>query len=726
MTQLTIEQAYDQAILHHQAGRLKEAEHIYRQILAHQPQHAGAVQHLGVIANQVGELDAAVDWIRRAIAIQPNYPQAYCNLGLALGRRGQLDEGIAALRQAILLDANYPEAHITLGAFLRDKGEFDESIAISRKVIAINPNLPEPHNNLGNALRAKGQLDEAIAAFHRAIALRPNLAEPHANLGTALRDKGELDQAIAAYRQALAIRPNSAQFLTFLGVALRDQKQLDESIAAHRQAIALKPDYADSYNHLGFALRDKGQLDEAIAAFHQAIALRPNFPEAHVHLGNALKDAGRLDEAIAAYRRGSALDPNYADAESNLILALHYHPDYHAPAIAGGQRRCNRQYAEPLGQFIRPHSNDRSPDRRLRIGYVSPDFKDHPAGRNLLPLFQHHDRRLFEIFAYAQVYRPDAITRQFQQRADGWRKIFGLTDEEVATQIRQDRIDILVDLALHTGGNRLLAFARKPSPVQVTYLGYCGSTGLDAIDYRVSDPHIDPPGSDESHYTEKTIRLPKTYWCYQPGVDPTPDVCPSPAITNGFVTFGCQNNYCKITAPVWTAWTAILRALPNSKILIYSPRGSHRETARKILADSGVDSNRLLFSESRQLEYFQRYNQIDIALDPFPFGGGTTTCDALWMGVPVITLWGKTAVGRGGGSILSNLGLERLIAPSPEKYVQIAVDLASDLDQMKSLRQNMRARMLASPLMDAESFTRDMESAYRQMWRNWCESPSAV
>ncbi|MGA3065283.1 MAG: tetratricopeptide repeat protein [Tepidisphaeraceae bacterium] len=654
MTQLTHEQAFDLAVRHHQAGRLQEAEEIYRRILAEQPKHCGALHYLGVVSHQKGQFDVAVDLIRQALVQSPD------------------------------------DAEI-LG-------------------------------NLGNALRSNGQLDEAIAALCQAIIIRPRFAEAHFNLGIALREKGRLDEAIAAFRQTTALKPTSAEAYYMLGTALRRNGQFDEAIAAYRQAISLQPNFSEVYIHLGSTLKEnKGQLDEPIAAFLRAIATRPNFPEAYVHLGNTLKDLGCLDEAIAAYRRAGQLNPDYAEAFSNLFLALYYHPAYDAQLIAQELRAWNELHAEPLRKFIQPHSNDRNPDRPLRIGYVSPDFRNHPVGRNLVPLFQHHDRRLFQITAYAQVQRPDKLTELFQENSDAWRDILRLSDEEVARQIREDRIDILVDLALHTAGNRLHVFARKPAPVQVSYLGYCGSTELSTMDYRLSDPYFDPPSVDGTCYSEKTFRLPRSYWCYMPGVDLALAPGPSPALKNGYVTFGCQNNYCKISSPVWSAWMAILRALPTSKLIVNVGHDSRRDASRKLLASAGIDPDRLIFSESFGEDYFLRYHQIDIALDPFPFGGGTTTCDALWMGVPVVTLSGQTAVGRAGRSILSNLGLPELVAQTAEQYVQIAIDLAGDLKRMDGLRSGMRARMLASALMDGKGFTRDMESAYRQMWRTWCE-----
>jgi predicted O-linked N-acetylglucosamine transferase (SPINDLY family) len=330
-------------------------------------------------------------------------------------------------------------------------------------------------------------------------------------------------------------------------------------------------------------------------------------------------------------------------------------------------------------------------------------------------LFQHHDHAQFEVFCYAQVPSPDAMTRRLQQHADHWRTIVGLSDEQVASQIRLDGIDILVDLTLHMASNRLLVFARKPAPVQVTYLAYCGSSGMSAIDYRISDPYLDPPGSDLSCYSEETVRLPRTYWCYQPGASPAP--APAPALKNGFITFGCLNNFAKVSPVALDLWATILVAVPKSRLIIHASPGAHLNDIARRMERAGVEASRVLFiGKQPWAAYMQTYAEIDIALDPFPYAGGITTCDALWMGVPAVTLSGETAVGRGGRSILSNLGLMELIAFSPDQYARIAIDLAQDRDRITDLRDRMQDRMLASPLMDAPRFARDMEAAYRQMW----------
>jgi protein O-GlcNAc transferase len=655
MAPLTTQQSFELALQHHMAGRLQEAEALYRQILAQQPKHYGAIHLLGVIAHQTGRLDAAVDLIRLAISLHPDFPEAHANLAGVLNEQGKTQDAIAACRKAIIL----------------------------------NPNLPEAHNNLGSALKDTGQLDEAIAACQRAIDLRPNYAEAFNNLANALKDKGDFEAAIAAYRKSIDINPNIAKVHSNLANALKDCGQLDESIAAHRRAVALSPNLAGAIGNLASALKDAGQLDEAIAAHRQALALKPDYAEGH----------------------------------SALVFELLYHADYTPAAIADEHRLWDRRHAEPLRQFIRPHTNRREPNRRLRIGYVSPDFREHSLYYFVEPLFRHHDHGSFEIVCYSDVPNPDKKTAMLRAFADKWHSIVGLSDDRVAAKIRDDKIDILVDLAGHTAGNRLLVFARKPAPVQVNYQGYPATTGLTAMDYRITDALVDPPGMTDSFHSEKLWRLPTCNWCFAESPDAPPVRSSRP---DSPMTFGSFNYFAKASPMIMDLWAAVLLATPASRLILKSRGLSAASVQQRIhhhFQSRGIspDHIQILGSKPDFRSHLDVYNQVDIALDSFPYHGTTTTCQALWMGVPVITLTGPSHVSRVGLSLLTTVGLPDLIAPTPEEYIRIATALANDLPRLTDLRQTLRQRMRTSPLMDGPSFTRDMESAYRQMWQTWCE-----
>jgi predicted O-linked N-acetylglucosamine transferase (SPINDLY family) len=760
---MTVQQAFDMAVQHHQAGRLNEAESIYRQILAAQPWHADTLHHLGIMAHQVGKNEVAVDLLRQTIALEPASPNAYCNLGNALTELGRFDEAIAACGQAITLRPSLAEAHYNQGNAFDKKGQAEDAIAAYRRAIALQPGYAAAFNNLGNALRGTGQIEEAIAACRGALALRPDYPEALNNLGAALYDQGQGEEALAAYRQAIALRPDFAEAYNNLGLALRGAGRLEEAIAAYRQVITLKPRDHEAYNKLGVALFDGGKFEEAIAAYQQAIALNPDFPDAHSNLaavlglggryeeaiaacrqaialrpdcpeaysnlGNTLQDRGRLDEALAAYREAIALKPTLADAHSNLLFCMNYHPGLEPSAIAEEHRRWARQHGEPLRPFIQPRSNDRAPGRRLRIGYVSPDFRDHSVAYFFEGLLAHHDPAQVEVFCYAEVANPDAVTARLQRTAGHWRSTPGMTDARVAELIRRDGIDILVDLAGHSAKNRLLVFARKAAPVQVTWLGYPNTTGLATMDYRLTDALADPPGADEDLYRERLVRLPRSGWCYRPSAE-APSVSASPHAATGHITFGCFNARPKLNEPLLELWAKILLAVPGSRLLLKNRAVGEAASERRWqagFAEAGIRPERVegVGHVADKTAHLACYGRVDIALDSFPYHGTTTTCEALWMGVPVVTLAGPTHVSRVGASVLGNLGLAELVATSPGDYVRIAAGLAGDLPRLAGLRATLRTRMETSPLMDAPAFARDMEAAYRAMWRTWCEQPES-
>jgi predicted O-linked N-acetylglucosamine transferase (SPINDLY family) len=851
---MTLQQAYETADRDHQAGRLAEAEAIYRQILSHEPDHAPALHRLGLLAHQCGHQDEALDLIRRAIALRPEAAEFYLNLGVVLDALGNTADSISAYRQAIALQPNLANAYCNLGNALRKNGEIAAAIEACRAAIEIAPEFAEAHNNLGSVLLASGDIDPAIDAFKEAASLRPGFFGATFNLGNALLRKGRIDEALEALDRTLAINPNFAPAhnsrgsalkakgrptdaaLAFaraaqlqpdyaepyynLGILLSEANDQTQAIAAFEAAIRVRPDFAIAYNDLANSFSASGRLRDAIAAFRKAIELGPDWPEVHVkladlyhqlgdlsqaieecnralklrpdypqaynilanvhldmdegekavvayrkaielrpdfaeaynNLGNAYyclsdmesaadafqkalqlrpnysnalsnfaavhKATGNIQQAIDLYDRALELSPNDSDILSNRIYAMHFHPAFDMPAICAELRRWNKLHAIPLAKSIQPHGNDRSPGRRLRIGYVSPDFREHVVGWNLLPLLSNHDRDNFEIFCYSSVTRPDSMTEKLQAHADVWRNLLGIGDEPAGKIIREDGIDILVDLSLHSARNRLLLFARKPAPIQLTYLGYCGSTGVQAIDYRFSDPYLDPPELLEP-YAEKTIRLPNNYWCYQPG-GTSPDVNALPALSSGQITFGCLNNFAKVSDPALQLWAKILGALPGSKLLLHAPLGSHRNRVLEIIPENKIE----FVGKQDYGDYLQSYQKIDIALDPFPYGGGITNCDAIWMGVPVVTLKGSTAVGRGGNSILNNLGLRELVAQTQDEYEKIAIGLAKDLKRLSTLRRDLRQKIKSSPLMDAAAFAKDVEQAYRQIWRAWTQSNS--
>jgi protein O-GlcNAc transferase len=753
----TLSEALAIAVAHHQAGRLEQAAAIYRQILGVAPQHAEALHLLGVVAHQRAQSATAVELIGRAVELAPGVGSYWSHLGAALVGDGKPQQAVACCQRAVELAPHDAEAHNNLGtAFqaqaataeaidcfqraialepacapayanlalaLRCVGQCAAAIDCMRRAVQLNPADHVTHNELANVLLQQGRSDEAAACYRRLLELHPDLAEVHSNLATALRAQGKIDAAVASYRRAVELNPRYAEGHNNLGTVLQAQGKYAEAAACYRQALALKPDYALAASNLGNALQAQGDLDAAVAHYRQALTMDPSLADAHHNLANALKDQGQIAAAVAACRRAMELRPEYVPSHNNLVYTSHFAPECDAAMLAAELRRWNQQHAAPLAAAVAPHANDRTRERPLRVGYVSPDFRVHPVGRFLLPLLEAHDRRQFTIYAYASVLKPDLLTERFRALVDVWRDALGLSDAQLADTIRADQIDVLVDLTMHMAGSRLLSFARRPAPVQVSYLAYVSTTGMEAMDYRFTDPYLDPPDTAVPHYAEESVYLPETYWCYRPGVD-TPPVNDLPALRSGQVTFGSLNNFCKLSPAALETWSRLLDAVPESRLLLHAHAGSHRDRVRALLAARGIRPERLLFVGLLPAEeYFRVYHRIDVALDPFPYGGGTTTCDALWMGVPVVSLAGPLAVGRGGVSILSNVGLPDLVAHDAEQYVRLGVELVRDLPRLAGLRATLRQRMQQSPLMDASRFARHVEAAYRAMWHRWCATP---
>jgi protein O-GlcNAc transferase len=673
-----------------------------------------------------GDLDAAIEHFRSALSFRPGNFETQTNLGLALKQKCRWEESIAAYRAALAIRPNDPEPLLNLGNALLDAKRADEAIEVYRSAIAVKPDLAEAHYGMANAFRLTGDLDQAVAAFNESIRHRPDFIDAYNNLGVTLQEKGELEQGIAVLTRASALAPRYVEARNNVGIIYHEAGRLAEAIEAYQGALTIKPDYPEAMANLALVLEEMGRTEEALEWYRKSLSLRPDQGITRNNYANVVRETGRLDEALAEYRRAAeAMTEPWAG--SNVLFLLHTLPQIGPRELLEEHLKWARRYAEPLRPAAPTYQNDRSPERRIRIGFVSPDFNEHPVGRFLLPFMGYRNRETLEVYCYSNVRRPDDITEQFKRLSDVWRKVNGLSDERLAAMIRQDRIDILVDLTMHTKDNRLLVFARKPAPVQATYLAYPGTTGLSTIDYRLTDSYLDPPstgsgegvGADDSVYTEKSLRL-QTYWCYvAPRQAPAP--MPLPALKAGHVTFGCLNNFSKFSATAVGAWCELLKRTPASRLLLHSREGAHREQMRAQFQAGGVDPRRIDFVPRLPgPEYFQQYHRIDIALDPFPYPGGTTSCDALWMGVPVASLAGKTAVSRGGSSILSNVGLPQLVAHTVEQYVHIAAELASDLETLAKLRAGLREQMQASPLMDAPRFARDVEAVFRQMWRNWC------
>jgi predicted O-linked N-acetylglucosamine transferase (SPINDLY family) len=671
------------------AGRLPDAAALLWKAVRADPTAAVVHSNLAVILEQLGQPDDALAASRRALVLAPDQPDAYYNMGIALSTLGRKGDAATAYRRAITLNPFDAEALSNLGGLLSEDGDADEAIAVCRRAIALDDRQASAHANLGAALKSKGQIDEAIAACRRAVALAPTLAKAHADLGAALLMQGKPEEAIDCCRTA----------------------------------IETTPGLLEAYLYLGAAFFSVGRLHNARVCCDYVLGVNPSYAEALYNRGNALQDQGRSDDAIACYQRALTVKPDYAHAHNNLQMQLHYSSRYSAAEILDHARTFAR-HIEPAKHPLH-FANAPDPHRQLRIGYVSGDFRRHPVGYFLAPVLDNHDRTAVQIVCYSNNAHGDDMTDRLRRRSDQWRNIVGLSDAAAAALIATDGIDILIDLAGHTGLNRLALFASKPAPVQASWLGYWGTTGLAAMDYVLSDAVTVPPG-EARWYGERVIRLPGGRFCYAPPDDAPIPAAEPPMRRNGHVTFGSFNNLAKLGPGVIALWAAVLRAVPSSRLLLKWASLADDEVRQRLRATfeaAGVEAERLeLRAASPHAAMLAEYDDVDIALDPFPFSGGLTSCEALWMGLPVVTLPGSEAPSRQTLGFLQALDRAEWIAASPADYVEIAGALAADGDRLGLLRQTQRRRMADSSLCDGPTFTRGLEKAYREMWWGWCET----
>ncbi len=606
-------------------------------------------------------------------------------------------------------------------------GDYRQAAEYYARALDVAPS-PEIHSNLGVVKRALGDMEGAIASYRRAIAMDASCFEAHNNLGNLLWKQGHLEDALECFQQAASLKPSMATTRCTLGLVRLERGDSAGAIAEFEATLRIAPKFAEAHDGLGRALQKSGEIVQAAAAYRRAIELKPEFAAAHVNLGNALTALHRFGEACESYRSALRIHPADGTARDNLLMAMQYDPRFDVEELFAAHCEFGNRMQSGAPMAAHPNRVEVS-DRRLRIGYVSPDFRKHSVAFFIEPILAAHDRQVLETFCYAEVAQPDEVTARIRRHAEHWRSTVGLTDVAVCEIIRRDAIDILVDLAGHTAGNRLGVFACKPAPIQVSYLGYGNTTGLSSVDYWLSDGVADPPGESRRH-TETLVRLKSGIVCYAPPAE-APEVSPPPSVGNGYLTFGSFNKRVKINVDVVRLWSQVLRRLPTSRLVLKDRAFSSPDTCeltRAQFANNGVAGDRLQLlprSESMR-DHLRRYSRIDVALDPFPYGGTTTTCEALWMGVPVLTVRGNCYVGRMTSSILTQLDLTGFIADSPEDFVRRAVALDGQTDCLADLRHELRSVCAASPLCDAAGYAAELEGVYHSMWRRWCAEQSPI
>jgi protein O-GlcNAc transferase len=678
-----------QALDHHHHGRWSQAEPLYRQLLALEPQEPDVLHLLGVLMNQRGEAVSGAELIRQAIGLDPGRVEFHNSLGNALRAQGDLRAAAAAFERALELDPASAEVATNLGALLEQAGNLEDATLCYLRALDLNPAYGDAHFTLANLLKRMGHLEEAVKHYEQAIEPSCEYApEALNNLGTALRRLGRPAEAVERFRQA----------------------------------IALRAPYFEAHINLADALEEAGKIEEAARLYQAILSFRPDSAIAYSGAAGVLEDQGRPERATAAFRKALDLAPDNALLGSNLLLHLHYDPGVSPQELLAAHQDWARRHAEPLAAGIRPHSNSRDPGRPLRIGFVSPDFRAHPVGFFIAPVLASRLRQGFQLICYSDVTAADGMTQRLAYGADLWRSIAASDDEAVAELIRQDDIDILVDLAGHTRGNRLLLFARKPAPLQVAWAGYPDTTGMAQMDYLISD-RWQTPVEHEPWLVEKVACLPDGYIAYM-APEYAPPVSSSPAAASGRVTFGCFNRLAKVNAEVVRVWARLLRDCPGSRLVLRAHSLGDNSVAaryRKMFAREGIERGRLdLLGPCSHGEMLAGYAAIDIALDPFPYAGGLTTCEALWMGAPVVTLAGERLASRHAASHLANAGLGELVAATPGQYSALALELARDIDRLAALRASLRDRVACSPLANGERFTANFLVLLRQMWRSWC------
>ncbi len=602
-------------------------------------------------------------------------------------------------------------------------GRASEAEAISRRVLQGHPAKGPALQVLGLALHQSGRTAAAIPILEKCVELNPERAEYHSNLALVLGECGRTNEAIALLKRAVELKPNSPEAHNNLGTAFSQLGRLTDAEMAYRRAIELKFEYTDAHNNLGNTLRRMGRLLAAIETHQTALRLRPGDSGVLVGLATALQELGRAGEALRCRRSLAARPDCPAVVHSAFLFSLHSGDAVPREVIFTEHVAWARRHTAALGRRAptQSYSNDPDPGRPLRVGYVSADFRGHAVGRFVEPVLAAHDRNTVTLICYSNSNVTDQCTARIRDVSVLWRNIVGMADEEVAELIRNDAVDILVDLAGHTAGNRLLVFARKPAPVQVSFLGYPDTTGLTAMDYRITDSVADPPGMTDRFHTEQLIRLDRCAWCHPMPIS-APFPSPPPSLVANYITFGTPNRLWKLGPKTVALWAQILRGAPASRLLVLGPQEAVSEL-RNQFQEQQIERSRIIgYSRGSEKSYWETLQRIDIALDPLAYNGTSTTCDLLWMGVPVISMAGAMHASRVGASLLSACGLSELIAHTPEDYVRIAVRLATDRDRLLSLRRSIRNGIRNSALGNARDLAANIEAAYRKMWVKWCEN----
>ena len=705
-------------------NRLPEARRLCEERCRSHRDDAEAWLMLGIVNGCLGNFDRTVECCNTAITLCPERADAHLMLADALLRLGEAEQAEASYKRALSLAPDNPVAHFNLGVALGKQGRYGEAETSYRKALDIRPDFAEAHANLAYALRKQKKPEAAAEHYRRALATKPDDPELLYNLGLTLQDLRHHEKAVNTLRRVVRLKGDHGDAWLALAYTLEDMGDHQGAMHCYRKLLDLDPENARAYGGLAAIHYFQGAYETALASCQQALRLNPEDADTHFTLASIHLARGEHPAAIAACKKATELRPHFYKAQSNLLLILNY--TEHDPEVLYREHVQRGRVFAPVDPDPGRFSNIPNPDRRLRIGYLSPDFRRHSVAWFMEPLLAKHDRTNVEVFCYSDTRRPDETTERLMRLADHWRDAAHWDDERLRRQIHADAIDILVDLAGHTADNRLRLFASRAAPVQLSYLGYPNTTGIPAMDYRLTDPWADPPGVSDRWHTEELIRLPQGFLCYNPPPD-APEVSPLPAQTNGYITFGSFNNLAKITPEVVTTWARILHGVPDARLVLknqsFSDVSVRRQIARRF-HEQGIEAERLdlLPPAPGTREHLDLYRLIDIGLDTFPYNGTTTTCEALWMGVPLICLEGRTHAGRVGVSLLNQVGLPDLIVPTTEEYIDMAIRLANTPDKLDRFRDTLRQQLVSSPLYNGALLADNLEDAFKRIWRAWCST----
>ncbi len=698
---------------------LEQAEQLARRAMELEPESSESLVMLGRVLAEKGEQGNALGAFEKALRIKKDDAEAISHYAMALQKFDRGKDAISQIRKACTLEPDSVEHQTNFATLLEQNKRYVDALAAYGKAARMNPDVGYIWFRQGKLLNGLKRYAEAIPVLEKAVALPGQLGEFYYELGLALHMSKHFPEALAQYEKALEHGFDSAALQCNRGVIFKELRRGGDSIMAFHTAVKMDPSNVSYLNNLGAAALEIGLNTEALGCFEEAARQNPKLPTAQNNIGNLLKDRARGMDALPHYRKAMELDPENHDTQSNYLLCHMYLAEMNPQAVFEEHRKWGLTKAKktPTAFKFKP----RAPGAKLRVGFLSADLCHHPVAHFIEPLFREYDKERFEFIAYGDQRKSDDFSARFATQVDLWRETCSLTDQALAKKIHEDRVDILFELSGHTAYNRLGALALKPAPLQASYLGYPGTTGLPAIDFRMTDTLVDPAGMTEKYHTERLIRLPRCAWCYEPDAV-APPVGPLPALRNGYITFGCFNNMAKLNPALFEMWAEILLQVPGSHLRLKA-RTLTDEGVRNELKDyftaKGIAAERLdFFGHTRKIhEHLDHYHQVDIALDSYPYHGTTTTCEALWMGCPVVTRAGAAHVSRVGVSLLTAVGLEEFIGETGDAYIAKAVALAGDTGRLEGLRSGMRERLQASPLMDQKSFAREFEAALLEMAR---------